>query len=905
MPEIAPPENVPEPISALWAKWDRERDVYHGLLYHLLDVAAVAEALWHEVLGRRDRRLIAGLFGAQDEEAAKRALSFAAALHDIGKASPVFQKKAPKRWDELRELGYHPAPGASAYHGTVSGAIIQDAMAEYCGISATSARSLAIAIAGHHGILPGPGQIKSAASTAERGSGLWDEARKRLVDLLVMILKPESTGGPQNSDTPRTETIAMVGGLVSVADWIGSSELYFPYHETPVHTECYMALAREQAQTALSDIQWSKPMTSGQISFTELFPSITTLRPMQEGIVSLVEGFDDPALIIVEAPTGEGKTEAALYAADYFNRAQGQRGCYVGMPTQATANAMFDRFRNYLDHAHPDETVNFHLVHGNASLSNQYQQMQQIAQVYDKENAPSSIVAHSWFSFRKRGLLSPYAVGTADQALLGVLQCKHVLVRLFGLSNKTVIFDEVHAYDTYTSTILDRLLEWLAALGCNVLILSATLPSERREQLLRAYAGADTEVPDATYPAITWATGSEAGVTEFDVQPREPLQIRWADSTTNETIEQLRSTLDERGCVAWICNTVGSAQETYRRLVEAFGDADVELDLFHARYPFGERQKREERAVRRFGKEGDRPNRAILVATQVIEQSLDLDFDLMISEVAPVDLIIQRAGRLHRHERPRRPETLQEQQIWLIEPETNADGLPDFGASSYIYSDYVLLRTWLELHHRQQLQVPEDVSPLIEAVYTEECLAKTGDNALDERITKAWQTLQAARRDLEAKASQGLLPAPDMDVHIWELAHSKLRDDDDPKTHPKLRAATRHSDRPSVQVICLYGDKTEAFLDSGRQRPIDLSKPPGDEQLRALMDRSVSLSGHWLHEHFIEVDVPAGWRRNALLRYCRPVLLDPNGDYATERFTVHVDDALGVIVDYQTEGESS
>lgn len=148
-------------------------------------------------------------------------------------------------------------------------------------------------------------------------------------------------------------------------------------------------------------------------------------------------------------------------------------------------------------------------------------------------------------------------------------------------------------------------------------------------------------------------------------------------------------------------------------------DGYPRAELLTSQFRFFERDERERRCLRRFGPfgAGQRPIGSLLVATQVIEQSLDLDFDLLVSELPPIDLLIQRAGRLHRHERSR-PEGVGEPRCWVLDPERNADGVPypDRGSVA-VYNEHVLLRSWIVIHDRRSITEPDDVDRLIEAVY--------------------------------------------------------------------------------------------------------------------------------------------------------------------------------------------
>jgi len=363
---------------------------------------------------------------------------------------------------------------------------------------------------------------------------------------------------------------------------------------------------------------WSPPDEC--VRFSSLFPFPLGPAPLQQLVDSLADSIPDPAMVLIEAPTGEGKTEAAFFLADHWNCTSGQRGTYVAMPTQATANAMFTRFQEYLQRRYPHQAVNFHLLHGQASLSADYQQLRKIAQVYGQGETRSDtgqIMAQEWFTYRKRGLLGPFAVGTIDQALMAALPVHHGLVRMFGLAYKTVIFDEVHAYDTYTSNLLERLLTWLSELGCSVVMLSATLPANRRHGLIKAYTGCSSD-QEPGYPRITIAAPGMQKSRTFTVRESRTVQIEWVSSDFGVLASDLKKVLENGGCAACVCNTVRRAQEFYNTLREALRDTDIELDLFHARFPFEERDRREKCVQRRFGKDGERPRAAVLMATQVM-----------------------------------------------------------------------------------------------------------------------------------------------------------------------------------------------------------------------------------------------------------------------------------------------
>ena len=525
------------------------------------------------------------------------------------------------------------------------------------------------------------------------------------------------------------------------------------------------------------------------------------------------------------------------------------------------------------------------------------------------------IVASEWFTYRKRGLLSPFGVGTIDQVLLAILQAKHMFVRLFGLSHKTIIIDEVHAYDTYMTTLLERLLEWLAALGSSVVLLSATLPRSQKDALLNAYLrglGAQDKQPrfDAAYPRISWVSGNaELDSRTVSVSPRgtKEARLEWTVGSLPAQAgspfplgERLAQALTKGGCAAVICNTVHRAQEVYRALEPYFSgtaeDGQPELDLLHAQYTFQARDEREKRSLTRFGKPGEstsRPNKAVLVATQVIEQSLDLDFDVMVSDMAPADLLLQRLGRLHRHERPR-PNALEWPQLLVCQPEMEGD-VPRFDpGTTAVYDSHILLRSWLTLRGRATIQVPDDVESIIADVYDDR-----HPHDLSEQLSKAWfethSELQKAIEGDREEARGRWIKLPSYGGQLWRLTEDP-REEDSPEFHHAHRALTRLTP-PSVSVVLLFGTYESAWLDAAHRASVDVDNIPSIEVIKQLLMRSANISDRRVVFQLLEQSPPRGWRRTALLRNHRAIFLD--GDGCSESiggYSIRLDSETGLTV---------
>ncbi len=871
-------QQAPAGVSLFWAKLGP--DTYHPLPCHLLDVAAVAEAVWDLILGPSGRSWFACCLGLEVAEA-RPWVAFLAGTHDLGKACPAFQIRP-----ESAHLAAHfeglpiCRPGTTLPHGTVTAKCLQGILQEQFGTSRGTAVALATAVGGHHGLFPSGKDIQDAVGRAV-GSGPWLEARLELCRILAQHLElPERAPGH-----PSTSAATFLAGLVSVADWIGSNSDFFPHAEPSVALKDYLARARGQARQALQALGWfdaTQPQV--RLSFSDLFPTLPSLRPLQSEVERLA-GLEaaPPRLVLLEAPMGEGKTEAALYLADTASATSGLRGFYLALPTQAASNQMLGRVEAFLEARYPGERVQLQLLHGHAALSAEFERLRQAAtfaptEVYSEEGTASGqVVASEWFCYRKRGLLAPFSVGTVDQALMGVLPTRHVFVRLFGLAHRVVILDEVHAYDTYTSGLIDSLLEWLAALGSTAVVLSATLPDRRRRELTAAFqrglGGKPTSPPSADYPRVTWVSDSGPGAVTVETSQalRRDVGLRWVPDGDQESESALSGLLEEQlsdgGCAVILCNTVGRAQALYQELKPRFAD----IDLIHARYPFEERMARERRVLERFGKGSDcRPARSVLVATQVLEQSLDLDFDLMVTQLAPVDLVLQRMGRLHRHRRLR-PERLAEPTLWVLEPDL-ADGVPTFDrGSSFVYLEHVLLRTWMALRDLQSIRIPEDLGALVEAVYDDgPCL----DPDFQARWNATLRKAEALRQKHEEEIRMRSLLPPSFDGLLWHLTDG-AREEDAPELHLAHQALTRLSE-PNVGVICL-GDLEE-------------TAPAPD-----LLNRSVTLTHRGLVPRLLGRKPPAAWKRSPILRHYRPLKF-VNGEVRVEGYIVRMDPELGLTI---------
>lgn len=889
-----------------YSLWAKSGDPPHSLIGHMLDVGAVAlEVLQREPPTTR-RRLAQAL--AMDEENAVTLLAALAGSHDLGKATPAFQSK----WDAGREqvagagLSF-PRKSPDVPHAALSLALLATWLRR-SGVDGEVSEAVARAVAAHHGFIPEEEHIVQAQDPQVVGDRDWEDARDALLADLFAAMGARIPRAL--SRFPEEAALALMA-LTSVSDWIASSPTHFPYGRDLSDLRAYMQHSRSRAREALDSIGWAPrtPLTQGTVSFESLFGFVP--NPVQRAVIEAITGVCGPALIVVEAPMGSGKTEAAFYAHLILQQALQHRGMYVALPTMATGNGMFSRVLQFLQ-CFGGRRLDLQLQHGTAIVNREYKALR--PERID-EAAEEGVCAAEWFTHKKRAMLSEYGVGTVDQALLGVLKVRHHFVRLFGLGNRTVVLDEVHAYDTYTSSLIETLLGWLARQGSSVILMSATLPRDRRAALVRAY-GAELPGVEAPYPRILVAEpGRGARAVPVSASGWEKtVEVRGACDGVDSVASTVQGLAAVGGCVACVVNTVDRAQSVYKllgpgepiwagRVPVGKRLGDLEVYLFHARYPSEERKSREELVLQLFGKEAyqqqSRPRKAVLIATQVIEQSLDLDFDTMVTDLAPVDLVLQRAGRLHRFDSARgkglrRPEPHRVPRLYIA---GLLEDPPDFEDWKWVYPRYLLLRTWLLLKGRRSLALPTEIESLVELVYGDdplECptqLASELERAREEFKREIVKQEQWAR-GVAVRDSGSLLGVP-QDC----LGAMKLEDEEEQDIQLPL---TRYGE-PSVGVVLLYRVSGRLGLYPDGDGVVDLQRTPTDELAEQIFMRSVRLGGWRIYRDLRSLPIPRAWQGHPLLRNLRLLELEGGRAVIGSR-TLRLDPELGVV--YEDAGDS-
>jgi CRISPR-associated endonuclease/helicase Cas3 len=669
---------------------------------------------------------------------------FAAACHDIGKVSPYFFEKIRQACTPGYSL-LKAQPGINPK--------LENQWGGHAGVSQVTANAInapefvAEILGQHHGFSPPVAGYRATDDVF--GGPLWQQEREALVAELKNLLDAD---WPQVESVPQARLLA---GLTSVADWIGSGE-FFENPNAPWQTN----IGR-----ALDNAGFIPPIYQPGLSFQQVFGFEP--RPAQQ---QLIDAVAMPGVYVLEAPMGLGKTEAALYAAYRMLGSGKANGIYFALPTQLTSNKIYERFNEFLRSILAEDCQHRSLLlHGNAWLM-------------DTEMGEEGRPGGAWFNHAKRGLLAPFAVGTIDQALMAAMNVKHGFVRAFGLAGKVVILDEVHTYDAYTGTLLDALVELLRALHCTVIILSATLNRDRRQQLLGCELASDA------YPLIT-AVPRNHDLNELSVPTdgSQMIAVRLLEQNEPAIQEAIERALQGQQ-VLWIENTVVEAQQRYLDLASRAGELGLACGLLHSRYTADDRKGIEDHWVNLFGKSGW-PGRQqqgrILVGTQVLEQSLDIDADFLVSRFAPSDMLLQRMGRLWRHaDTPRAISATCE--VWLLAPQLEraiASPPQAFGNSAFVYSPYVLCRSLEVWQGLQSISLPQDIRSLIEQTYTQH--VEDGDMA-----TWLHELDNGARQRAGRKAMR-------------QLARVTLAESGN--TLPEGKAQTRYSETESCEVLLVRG----------------------------------------------------------------------------------------------------
>jgi len=887
--------------------------------------------------------------------------SWLAALHDIGKATPGFQYKVDQLAERARDLGLVMPSGSIPHppsHAHMSQALLGRWLRQEHDWDGSVAATYAIILGGHHGAPPNSGDVRSLLTapiqSEKLGAGEWATVQRELIQYAACLTGAERYL-TQWRKTPLPPTLQMLlMGVVIMTDWIASNSDFFPLLPN-VDLTSTDARIRDAWNALALPPPWvpAHGLSDDAALFREQFsglPDDAKLRAAQIAALSAASKMSGPGLLVVEAPMGVGKTEAALLAAERIADRYGEGGVAFLLPTMATSNAMFTRVHQWLN-ALPagNQRQSLSLSHGKAELNAEYQNVRWHSSSMGDNPKTSSksdvAIVNSWLTGRKRALLSSFVVGTVDQMLMAGLKARHVALRHLGLVGKVVIVDEVHAYDAYMNVYLHRVLGWLGTYHVPVILLSATLPPSRREDLVRAYAGRTLRkvaVPPAprtvegalAYPLVTTWDGSDISYTTCaNDSGAMIIRVKALPDDDQALLGLLDTVLTGGGCVGIIRNTVSRAQATYKLLRNS---TDAQVLLSHSRFIACDRAVNDVRLLELLGKNATaRQHKLIVVGTQVLEQSLDIDFDLLITDVAPVDLLLQRIGRLHRHAKwdSLRPVPLRKPTCvitgvtdWYARPPTIDRGTAAVYQKALIWRTLAALPSLTCREGVAEIHLPADIAPLIEAVYE-----RTSD--VPEEWSDALQTasdaMDKARLDKESKAGNFLLPpVPPHGENLTGLLDCDLTGADD--DNQRGQAAVRDS-IDSIEVVLVQrttdghirllpwvgttdlSDGGSRLQDMTGELSTDFEPDRRTARLAATCtislppptDRYADSAVRFLENH----GGFAGWQQSPWLRGQLPLILDENlnADIMVgpdKKFRLHYDHAMGLeLLDKEDENE--
>jgi CRISPR-associated endonuclease/helicase Cas3 len=942
-------------LAVVWGK-SKAQGSMHLLLGHLLDTAAVGELVWDRFLSPAVRDRLDACSGGRG----RSLFALVCGLHDVGKATPAFQMKDDGLAERVRAVGLDwrgltRDQARGWHHARAGAAIVRDCLQE-AGWARPACGWVWPLVAGHHGSVPEVAAIRLGGNAAAHGKGLWGEVQRGFVERVAGELGLDLSSFA-DVGTPSRGVQLAVSGLVIMADWIASDEEHFG--GLSELSEVSLEGARERARKAWERLglcggwRGDRPAPLGRPDLVRHRFGVAA-RPAQADAVRLAEAMPAPGLLILEAPMGEGKTEAALAVVEVLARRFGADGVFVGMPTQATSDPMFGRVRTWLASVDPDVPIG--LLHGRSRFNREWAALRSHVSFagvgddlddygmgddygvlgsragagsgsgVDDRQTVDGVAAAEWFLGAKRGLLAPVTVGTVDQLLHAATRTKHVMLRHAGLAGRVVVLDEVHAYDVYMSQFLFEALRWLADAGVPVVLLSATLPPPLRQKLVRAYLqGAtqdrDVDVADVPEPAgypSTTAVCTVGGRRYAEVESapswRASEPVRVAVEVLEETPEFDPATVAAAvvgemgaggGCALVVCNTVARAQGVYRALRPVFG-ADVVL--LHARFTAAERAARTGRIVDLLGRPGREdgaprpqpPRPLVVVATQVAEQSFDVDVDLLFSDLAPIDLLLQRVGRLHRHDRPvsARPPRLRRPKVIVSGLLLRAGEAPRWpGGSRAVYGDHLLLRSAAlvaEAAAGVGWSVPEQVPSLVADGY---CDAPLGPREWAEaaaRYRTEW-TQREQRREAKARefllSGEECLNLPTLDG-LHERSAAPLKDEEE------VAAVVRDGEESAEVVLVRRGQAGAGYLTLGGRSlgpNGDLAADDGSlleevvgATIRLPANKDITAAAR------AELAPLPGWRHEPWLRRTRALVLDDERSAALGGYRLTYNDETGL-----------
>ena len=924
----------------LWAKISKkDPTITHPVICHSLDVGAAAWELWNYLSdGLRER--LCRSFKVPDSTLRKW-VALIASMHDLGKITPAFQKKCRDKCDALwiyLQQNYSFENALDTPHNISSQCIIPEFGD---GVFSTDViYDIGAILGAHHGVFsphPRPGIDKQILMDLGwlDGKDRWRIQQKNHLEFLVDYWEVKGISTISHPSRWNQWAYMVLTGFISFCDWVASSQIpkrgistddwepCFPPAGDTVDPDKYGEDVKVRIKYVLRKLDfWKFEPEKRRMFFQELFPDISAndLQQQCDTVFEITEQFSEPCMVIIEDSTGSGKTEAALYLAQLFMSMFGHAGLYVAMPTCASTDQMVKRCAAFIKKVMgEDQKADMQVLQSHASLS--------LRKMWEEVHGDISI--NDWLSRSGRTkLFNPFGVGTVDQACMGVIQTKFFTMRLMGLANKVIILDEIHCYDHYTSEIIRQLIQWLGFMRCSVILLSATLTEEARRSFAGAFRGRRTlpqmqMVAHVKYPRITvvqrWEKNEADIVRAIPIpvpqKAKKVFKISTIGTTLESLIEKLEKIMKKGGCVCIYRNLVFDAQSTYLALKKVFVD---KVYLLHARTSPGWRKEAEDKIMQMFGKKGNsRPHCAIVVATQVLEQSLDVDFDVIFSDLAPIDFILQRMGRCHRHLNMVRPKSLLKPHLYLMADKLSKGEVPDYGKHIFVYNEYLLHRTYLRLVrcNCRRINIPGDVQDLINDIYSKHN-NKWLNAKWKQELKDCKGRMDASNKKAATKAIWGMIPNPAVETGILNpLFNSTPPGLEDDVAEPESvecgrplyigwrRGVGARNIPPNVQVVFLKKvDGGYALPEiNGESIVFDPKQDFNGELLQKICDCAINVVHSKVVDYCMErrEDPPAVWQtwnESFVLRYLEPIVVNNDWEATINGLNLQLSRELGLLI---------
>lgn len=680
-------------ITKIWAKTAPKK----SLINHMMETGIVAKCLtdtngiYHPVLNR-----LSEITGC-DSDTLLTKIVFICAIHDIGKIHPTFQGRDEEMLEMLRQEDLNQVSFDTRFKHEQYGANIFDRLsAEDVDIKNSDIISQIIRMH-HQKEQKKNSDIDIIKIDDKEKAKKWRHIQNEIYDYIKNVFQFDNLN-LINKNISKSELFVVqnaILGIMITADWIASNHYVFdnqPYKNIDEFLESRKILALKFLN--------NEGMIRQQIAVMQDFKSAFGFngRPVQNDVEKIVHK-NDIKCMLIESDCGSGKTEAALYAAAVLGNHSGLSGIYMGLPTGVSAEAIQDRV---------DEFLTSHGMR-NTKL---YTSKSMLLREPDKKPV--------WTDMSRQRLLAASAVGTVDQVMTAARLVRFESVRMDGLASKVLIIDEIHAYDTYMLAVIKDLLKICGELGVPVIMLSATLPISTKSDLLGVLGDGNIELHNG-YPMISYVTkdGKVHEHVSHQYMPDKKISCELLP-ILNDNDKIARYAVDavkDGGCECVIMNTVADAICVYDKIKKNKKD-DCKIILYHSRMTINARDEKSREILEMCGKDRTkRPERVIIVGTQVLEQSLDIDVDYMITAICPIDLLFQRIGRYHRHGDAG---TIREHVVVanIVQVLIPSD-LSSYGGTEYVYEKCHLDATIDAINeHNGHLLIPSGMPDMINYVYS-------------------------------------------------------------------------------------------------------------------------------------------------------------------------------------------